>query len=153
MFFHFTLLFMCCTFLCAVLQLCAFSARACLPACCIVFPLEGEKFSTAAAAIANIVLKAAITVPLRSLAPAKQQQAAPRPWTFASEALRTGRTLSPAAVTWIFNGASRSVCVCDEWHTHTRASVVYWRRHLSWHCSHYSWPNLNLSKLSLRRRL
>lgn len=51
----------------------------CLPACCIVFPLEGENFSTAAAAasapIANIVLKAAITVPLRSLAPpAKQQQ-------------------------------------------------------------------------------
>lgn len=158
---------MCCTFLyaAAVLQLCAFSARACLPACCIVFPLEGENFSTAAAAsapIANIVLKAAITVPLRSLAPAKQQkqagrQAAPRPWTFASEALRTGRTLSPAAVTWIFNGASQRVCVRDEWHTHTHThthgSVVYHWRHLSWHCSHYSWPNLKLSKSSSLRRV
>lgn len=80
---------MCCTFLLLLLQLCAF-----LPAsACIVFPL-GENFST----IANIVLKAAITVPLRSLAPAKPSQAAaPKALDICIRSARTGRTLSPAA--------------------------------------------------------
>lgn len=78
---------------------------------CIVFPL-GENFST----IANIVLKAAITVPLRSLAPAKPSQAAaPEALDICIRSARTGRTLSPAAavaVTWIFNGASQRICLC-----------------------------------------
>lgn len=64
---------------------------ACL--CLHSFPL-GENFST----IANIVLKAAITVPLRSLAPAKPSQAAaPEALDICIRSARTGRTLSPAA--------------------------------------------------------